>query len=416
MIAQTASKFRSHLDHFSGRLSAGLGKVVRRFVGEAMYGVAARGSVRLTEIGRALEESIPLDKTETRLSRNLAHEEIGQHIGAAVLKEGAERIKARTLLILDPSDLTKTYARKMEYLAKVRDGSAGKIASGYWLCHVVGVENNDNAIIPLHAHLYSQDAPGFLSENAEILMAMEQVSTACQGRGVWVVDRGGDRGALLEPMIDKERHFIIRQKGDRHLIWGNRLIATAELASECPLPYSSWIVREEQGRESRIDLTYGFRPVRLPGRPDVRLWLVVVKGLGENPLMLLTNLPLRRCHKDVAWVVNGYLTRWRIEEAIRFIKQSYCLEDIRVLTYGRLRNMVVLVNAVAFFTTVILGTRLKLDILATHLMKAAKRVFGIPDFRFYALADGIREVCARHPKRGPVSAASESSQMAFDFG
>lgn len=155
------------------------------------------GSVRLTEIGRALEEAIPLDKTKTRLSRNLAHEEIGQHVGAAVLKEGAERIKDRTLLILDPSDLTKAYARKMEYLAKVRDGSAGKITSGYWLCHVVGVENNDNAIIPLHAHLYSQDAPGFLSENAEILMAVDQVSTACQGRGVWVVDRGGDRGALL---------------------------------------------------------------------------------------------------------------------------------------------------------------------------------------------------------------------------
>ena len=37
----------------------------------------------------------------------------------------------------------------------------------------------------------------------------------------------------------------------------------------------------------------------------------------------------------------------RIEEAIRFIKQSYDFEDIRVQTYARLRNMAVLVNAVA---------------------------------------------------------------------
>jgi len=54
---------RAHLDDFSGKLSAGLCKPARRFVGEALYGIAARGSVRLTEIGRALEEAIPLIKT-----------------------------------------------------------------------------------------------------------------------------------------------------------------------------------------------------------------------------------------------------------------------------------------------------------------------------------------------------------------
>lgn len=41
---------------------------------------------------------------------------------------------------------------------------------------------------------------------------------------------------------------------------------------------------------------------------------------------------------------------------------------------------------------------------------------GIPDFRFYALADGIREVCARHPKHGSISAASESSRWPSILG
>ena len=59
------------------------------------------------------------------------------------------------------------------------------------------------------------------------------------------------------------------------------------------------------------------------------------------------------------------------------------------------------INAVAYFTAVVLGTRIKLDILATHLATAAKRLFGIPNFRLYALADGIREVCARSPRRPP---------------
>ena len=37
--------------------------------------------------------------------------------------------------------------------------------------------------------------------------------------------------------------------------------------------------------------------------------------------------------------MSAYLSRWRIEEAIRFVKQSYDFEDIRVLSYARLRNM-----------------------------------------------------------------------------
>ena len=34
---------------------------------------------------------------------------------------------------------------------------------------------------------------------------------------------------------------------------------------------------------------------------------------------------------------------------------------------------------------------MKLRVLASHVLRASKRVFGIPDFRFYALADGIRQ-------------------------
>ena len=53
MIVRTASKMRAYLDDFSGRISSGLSKPARRFVSEALYGIAARGSVRLSEIGRA---------------------------------------------------------------------------------------------------------------------------------------------------------------------------------------------------------------------------------------------------------------------------------------------------------------------------------------------------------------------------
>ena len=58
----------------------------------------------------------------------------------------------------------------------------------------------------------------------------------------------------------------------------------------------------------------------------------------------------RRKEKDI-----GYLTRWKCEESFRFIKQGYNLEDIRLLTYKGLRNMVALVHAVFYFLSIELG-------------------------------------------------------------
>jgi hypothetical protein len=54
--------------------------------------------------------------------------------------------------------------------------------------------------------------------------------------------------------------------------------------------------------------------------------------------------------------------------------------------------MMALILAVAYFAMVYLGIKTKLRVLARHVLKAARRLFGIPDFRFYALADGIREL------------------------
>jgi len=53
--------------------------------------------------------------------------------------------------------------------------------------------------------------------------------------------------------------------------------------------------------------------------------------------------------------------------------------------------MMAILTAVAYFAMVYLGLRTKLRVLARHVMGAARRLFGIPDFHFYALADGIRE-------------------------
>ena len=119
------------------------------------------------------------------------------------------------------------------------------------------------------------------------------------------------------------------------------------------------VVKEEAGHERLVHLSCGMRKVRLPDRRE-ELTLVVVKGFGEEPLMIMTNLAVRRSRKSVWHVIASYITRWRIEDVIRFIKQSYRLEDIRCLTYHRLQALMVLVTAVAYFAAVYLGLRMKL--------------------------------------------------------
>ena len=388
--AKTAHKLREQIVHFSGELSAGLPKVVRRFVAEMIFGIQARGSVRLTEVGRALGEKISLKKTEGRLSRQLGRKHLGAEIQHRLIDYAAGRIEDDTLLVLDLSDVTKKYARKMENLARVRDGSAKELANGYWWLSIVGANTKGTKVVPLYGRLYSQWEPGHRSENEEIRAGIRAVSDGVERRGIWVMDRGGDRGYLYNYLLANKLRFLVRIKGIRSLRTVSGISSAVDLARSCPMLFNETIVREEAGQERLVHLSCGLRKVRLPERRE-DLTLVVVKGFGEEPLMILTNLNIRRSRKSIWHVVLSYITRWRIEDLIRFVKQSYRLEDVRCLTYRRLQALMVLVTTAAYFAAVYLGFRMKLRVLAGHVLRASRRIFGIPDFRLYALADGIRQ-------------------------
>jgi len=388
--AKTASKVREQIIKFSGELSAGWPKVARRFLAEALYGIQARQSVHLTEIARALKEKIPLKKTQYRLSRQLGREDLESRVLNTICRIGASRVEKKTLLIIDLSDIKKKYARKMEHLACVRDGSENTLVNGYWTISVIGAEVGKTSLVPLYGSLYSQKSPDFRSENLEIRRAVHTVSKATKKKGIWVMDRGGDRDYIFDYLLNNQLSFLIRLKKTRDLIYREGKHRDLELAMSCPLPYAERIVKQEKGKETIYNLQFGSRPVKLPGKKKP-LTLVVVRGFGKTPMMLLTDHPVTKSRKSIWWVVKSYLTRWRIEETIRFMKQSYQIEDIRLLTYHRLQNMMAILTAVAYFAMVYLGLRTKLRVLARHVMGAARRLFGIPDFHFYALADGIRE-------------------------
>ena len=74
---------------------------------------------------------------------------------------------------------------------------------------------------------------------------------------------------------------------DRRKLQGS----VAEVAGRCRLRHQARIIKIQDEQEKAYDLRYGAEPIRLPGRSEP-LWLVVVAGFGEAPLMLLTNLPI----------------------------------------------------------------------------------------------------------------------------
>jgi len=88
--------------------------------------------------------------------------------------------------------------------------------------------------------------------------------------------------------------------------------------------------------------------------------------------------------------VESHLTSRRVEETVRFIKPSHQFEYIRLLTHECLRNTAALVTTTPYFACVHLGKNVKLQILVQHLQQTSKRIYGIPEFRFYALPDGIK--------------------------
>ncbi len=185
---------------------------------------------------------------------------------------------------------------------------------------------------------------------------VDQVDHHLAGRGIWTVDRGGDRKKLLEPLLDKGLRFVIRSTGEPTVVdRRGRLRRVAEVALGCPLRHQARVVKIDKGQEKSYDLRYGAEPIRLTKRAE-KLWLVVIAGFGEQPIMLLTHLKLRaRDSESLCWAAQIYWTRWKIEETFRFLKQSYNLEDIRVLKYRRLKNLVVLVTAAAYFAATFLG-------------------------------------------------------------
>ena len=122
-----AAKLLSQLESFLGRISPHFHKPTVRFIGDMIYGIMVEKDIKLSSIVRALKDKATPKKVEDRLSRMLSAKGLEENLHDAIAEEGAKKVRKDTLIILDPSDVQKHYAKKMEYLSKVWDGSKGDV-------------------------------------------------------------------------------------------------------------------------------------------------------------------------------------------------------------------------------------------------------------------------------------------------
>ena len=367
------------------------------------YGIQASGDTKLSSIVRAIDDDIRPIYTEKRLSRNLDDDTLEQAVAGAVLKVGARSVRGDTLLLVDPTEIRKEYAYAMEHVTLVRDASRSSkegrdvLVNGYHGCMVAACRIGGRKTVPLALRLWSSRAPGFKGENDEVLNILKAVYEATGGKGITVYDRGGDRPAFYGYLIGEGRDFIIRLTGRNVLSWRG-MHETRDLAMQCTMRHAHHVTFDSHGRECNVPISFGAMPVRLPMHPKKELHMVVVRGFGRDPMMLITSLPVSGSFESQWRVVDAYLSRWRVEETIRFVKQAYGLENIRVMSYARIRNMASLVLAAAYFSTVWIGRHVRHEVLAEHLTRLGKRLGEVPQFAAYAIADGLKRAFTRFGK------------------
>ncbi len=317
----------------------------RGLIADMIPGLLISGHVHLSKVARAISRGdADIHGVQKRLSKHLGSEHWDMSpVAAELLARSAGLVTDDTLLTADLTDLNKMYARKLEGLGRVHDGSDPdkRIVPGYMLFEA-HVRVGKWQLFPLIVEPLRTYAGAPTSENAEISAYVLQIQEATAGKGTWLLDRGFDRDELMLPWLRRRLATVIRQRGDRHVVLADgRKTAQTDVAAE--LRPAAWPRRwPKRGYTASCE-------VWLPEAPDQALLLVVHwRRPDAEPLLLLVSPAARRPGRRAEWFVKAYGRRWAVEDATRGLKQRLHLEDFLVRSWMSIRRLLWLV-AWAFY-------------------------------------------------------------------
>lgn len=349
----------------------------QKFLNQAIPAVLLSGSLVITKYAKWVKDNCKdIHHSKKRLLNQLNNKTQWKRIVRHYRRSFVGRIQHDTPVIIDMTDIAKPRAKKMQYLATVRDGSQGNLTTGYW-CIEVYAQVNKYTTVPLALHTYSIEDPDIYSENKQILKVVKQVNHDIDGKGIWVADRGFDRLNLYKGLFKENIHFVIRQKGDRHVVLNNGVHTEVHLL--CQRCYQRQVIN---GNKSRIV----YIAVKLP-QINQQLYLVAAfRPKYEKPLMLLTTMKVLSL-SQARQVITFYVRRWKCEEAMEFLKGRIGFERFSVRNYKRMQNLILLAMlAMGFLCFIQLCNRVIVKVLFSFTSRFRKSI----SFEYYRLLDGLQ--------------------------
>jgi hypothetical protein len=414
-LKQLSQQIQVKLHQYCYKFGDDFSKPDCKFIRQMHFGILKSGSVQLSSISRSLSEVISHKKTTERLGRHLGKEGLWSEVTDSLLKTQRHHLRRCQYIVFDLSDISKRYAKKMEGLGKVHDGSEKEIANGYWLSNVVGVDHDGDLLVPAYSELYSHEME-VTSENQKILEAIDRVSEWSDSESIYVIDRGGDRRELITPLLSVGRYFVIRQTGNRHIYYRGEKMEEKKISRKVRLTHRFEVTKRRKNRLLKAVFRCGAVPVQFT-KHGKKLYFVVIQEVGKGYCWLLCHLPCSTCEEAIQIAFRGYGHRWKIEEVHRQVKNDYHLEDICLQRYQALKSL----NAIFWSAVSFLYTRLdslSKEIIFHPLLSLVKKVrlselFG---FIYYKLALGLRMTLAGSRTYRKLFDPPDTNQLTLNLG
>ena len=303
-----------------------------------------------------------------------------EHLTAQLRRAAAEYLGQASdeeiWLVADGSDLRKPYASELPHLMQVKDLDGKGLVPGYRTLNVLGITPGRRGI--LYHRLFSSQAPGFVSEPAEVQQALKTVSQALapfkgQKTITWILDRGFDDVAAWRTIWENNEHMVCRIYHTERLVdvvgpdgqWIQGTIAQAQtqVRKIARVETTMEVQRGQQTRPKRqpVEVEIAACPVRLTYSTALRrkgegqqvkktLWLVQVSVLGtkQAPWLLLTDWEVSD-EQSALRIFTMYRERWAVEDSFKVTKQCLGWEEVQVLDWQALQTLVALAWVTAGF-------------------------------------------------------------------
>ena len=369
---------------FSNKISRYLPKPDRKFTADMTYGMLASGSCLLTDIVDQLHETSKKVNSVERLTRHLNK---GTPVKAlnSYLSVIRKWIPGEPVIHIDDSDIVKPDGYKFESLGIVRDGSKSTdtkniYEKGYHVTEAC-VLTKSNHPVSIFSEIHSSKEKSFTSTNDITFSAMER-GAAMFGKATFVMDRGYDDNKMFLKLDELKQDYVIRLTAKRKLFFHGKWVPATQLRNQrkgkikTPLMYKG----------KRHDAYLSHVKVQITAsRKDI--YLVLVYGITEHPMMLATNKEIKS-KEDVIKVAKTYFSRWRIEEYFRCKKQMFQFENFRVRKLSA-------INALNFYITLCMAflthisMKSETNALKVSIIQKADPIKEKVHFCYYRLAKGI---------------------------